>query len=481
MRNRALSARGASIRGDDYQHLWGWIKALKVLTPGSIVTEIGIEDPRANGADDVTVYYADGRNELYQCKSAVDGRKMFNVDWLIEDDVLLRLFDVWKKHSDNLDGLQIELVTNRLPDTNDPFCDLLDGRSRKVTNLLHTDGPRSRIGKVRKRLTDGLRTTDAELRAFLSHVSFRIALSFEDLAERAREEMGYRGLRSDRTDLDQGIELIRKWVTSGKRNLSAQEVRDEIGTLQLEREAPYTTLLIQALDRELAPGDADIVFDWVDLFIGDDPRSRRLLHDNSDWNSRIRPEIKKAADVLNRESHRRVIVRGSARLPLWFTVGVEFSRTAGFDIASMQGGQIWGSTGGEINQMRLSTHHEQLRDGNSIAIGLSVSTDLSADVREYVENHLHEVGSVFFLSPERGPSNAAIPDPKAARDLAFSVRDLVRTITREKKPHTLHLFIATPRGFSLLLGHLWDRMPHTQLYEDLGSPGGYAPSFSISN
>jgi hypothetical protein len=33
---------------------------------------------------------------------------------------------------------------------------------------------------------------------------------------------------------------------------------------------------------------------------------------------------------------------------------------------------------------------------------------------------------------------------------------------------------------SLMIGHLWNRMPETQLYDDLGPGKGYTPTFRIS-
>ena len=49
----------------------------------------------------------------------------------------------------------------------------------------------------------------------------------------------------------------------------------------------------------------------------------------------------------------------------------------------------------------------------------------------------------------------------------------------------LSFIAATPlpnQGFpARFLGHLWDRMPATQLYEDLGPTEGYSPSYLIPN
>ncbi len=64
---------------------------------------------------------------------------------------------------------------------------------------------------------------------------------------------------------------------------------------------------------------------------------------------------------------------------------------------------------------------------------------------------------------------------------AVGIRDLVRQLVREHGARRLHLFLAAPHGLVLLLGHLWDRMPPTQLYEDLGVGNAYQPAFLVSN
>jgi SMODS-associated and fused to various effectors sensor domain len=62
----------------------------------------------------------------------------------------------------------------------------------------------------------------------------------------------------------------------------------------------------------------------------------------------------------------------------------------------------------------------------------------------------------------------------------MAIRDEARKIATHFRPTKVHLFLATPAGLALLLGHLWDRMPDTQTYEDLASRG-YQPAFLIPN
>ncbi len=70
-----LSASGARIRGDDYQHLFAWIQVLRAIQVESGIVEVGIEDPEAGNADDVTVYMDGREREYYQVKSSVDARE----------------------------------------------------------------------------------------------------------------------------------------------------------------------------------------------------------------------------------------------------------------------------------------------------------------------------------------------------------------------------------------------------------------------
>jgi hypothetical protein len=45
----------------------------------------------------------------------------------------------------------------------------------------------------------------------------------------------------------------------------------------------------------------------------------------------------------------------------------------------------------------------------------------------------------------------------------------------------LHLFQSAPNGIGILLGHLWNRVPVTQLYDDANSPEGYFPTFLLAS
>src|SRR5271167_2583619 len=57
----AVSASGARIQGDDYQHLYAWWQALRLLTPRTDVTLIEVEAFSAGNVDDVEGFDLDQR------------------------------------------------------------------------------------------------------------------------------------------------------------------------------------------------------------------------------------------------------------------------------------------------------------------------------------------------------------------------------------------------------------------------------------
>jgi hypothetical protein len=81
--------------------------------------------------------------------------------------------------------------------------------------------------------------------------------------------------------------------------------------------------------------------------------------------------------------------------------------------------------------------------------------------------------------PAAGPGPDVLQSAAHARGWARATFDELRRLTR-RHHGTLHLFIYGPLGGAVLLGNLWNRMPETQLYDDLGPGRGYTPTFLLA-
>ncbi len=483
----SLSASGARIQGDDYQHLFAWFQALRAAKLETDIIEIGIEDPTAGNVDDVTVYRSKERNEFFQIKYSVDARQLLNISWLTSPSkaggfsILQRFYDSWRTLTYNGKPPKLGLITSRLVDPYDPVITLREGRDGTVSTRLSQHGPKSKAGKARKDLASHISIDESELLEFLGDLHFKAGVLYEDLENQASILMSSLGLLNDNAAVKIGVTTVRGWVTGGRRKLTIPEIKDEIASLGIQNNGPAAILLVQALDPDIMPENANIAIDWVDLFEGEEPRTRRQLRDNKLWNSKLRPEIRGAVLQIRAQGYRRVLVRGYMRLPTWFVIGVEFGKTAGFEVLSLHGGQNWASDVDELDLPLATMREETLGAGNELAIGASLATDLSEDVIVYLTSNVPTVGKYICIAPVVGPSNSAIRSASEARGWALNFRNLVRDLLRRHQPNKIHLFLASPAGAALLLGHRWDRMPDTQLYEDQGVSCGYLPSFFIPN
>ncbi len=475
-----LSSSGARIGGDDYQHLIGWIYAVNSCLPNSNVTHIGVEDLNAGNADDVTIYKDNNSKEFIQIKFSVDGRALVNIDWLMQPSktggasIIQGLFATWEKHSTNDCKTQIKFICNRPASNVDGFISVRDGKNGTVINRVSSS--------IKNNLASHLQTSPENISDFLGDLSFVVGRLYDEFRNEAKTCMYCTGLRYDEEAITTGESIVRKWVTNGKRKLAVSEIKEEIKKLIRPDGLPRTSLLIQAIDRDPAPETATVVLDWVDLFEGDEPRVRRVLKDNKLWNGKLRKEIQQAAKLLKSNNDSRVLIRGFMRLPTWFTTGVEFSKTVGFkEVVSFQGGEPWSSIGDMDDFLIEIVRDEKLSGKDDIAIGISVSADLSNDVLQYLKTTPGNIERFMCIAPRSGIGNTIFQNDKQVRKWAYNTRDIIRGIVCDYQPSKIHLFISAPSGATLLLGHLWDRMPPTQLYEDGGAVGNYCPSFFIPN
>jgi SMODS-associated and fused to various effectors sensor domain len=110
---------------------------------------------------------------------------------------------------------------------------------------------------------------------------------------------------------------------------------------------------------------------------------------------------------------------------------------------------------------------------------VAVAYDPSQAVRRYLQAAGLPVGMLATLSPAAGSSDQAVAGTGHAVALAQAIRNEIRRLADATHPTRMHLFLACPAGLALLLGHRWNRVPTTQLYEDLGVGSQYTPAFLL--
>ncbi|WP_129344653.1 SAVED domain-containing protein [Sorangium cellulosum] len=480
----SLSAAGAALQGHDYQHLFAWYHALRALSPTGDVTGIEIEAKNAGNVDDVVVRRRGAADEHYQVKYSVDGRRPIDNAWWVTPATaggkspLQRFWQSWQTLSRGGQRPWMGLYTNRPLDVSDKVLALQDGRTGTLGPRLRLATPGSKAGRGRKRWASHLGVAEADLIEMLDHLVLLTGQSgWAGLVTSVADRMAAVGLRSDELAVEQGVQAIRAWVTGARCEVDRQALLAEIARRGLRGEARQATVVVQALARDPWAAGATECLDWVDLFEGDHPRTRRQLRDPRHWNGRLLPELEAAEQRIRALGFDRVLVRGDMRLPAWFATGVAFGDTRNVRVARVQGGQRWAS---DVAPGDFPIHVAapvDLGDGDELAVALCATGDITKDVLAYLRGSVPAVGRFVAIAAAPAPSPTSIPDAARAMGWALATRQAVREQVGETGARKVHLFLSCPAGAALFLGHVWNRIPSTQLYEDL-SPG-YTPAFLI--
>lgn len=478
------SASGARLAGDDYQHVFTWLMAMRCLVRGADVERVDFEIRGTGNVDDVVVHVAQDRPTYHQIKFVVDQREPLTWEWFITSardrgaSPLERFYKSYIKLGGPADPPKMILYTNRSTASGDPLMKYVGGIDERLVPraLVPADG--SETGRARAAWAEHLGIDAEELGEFLGALHIRAGeQSLRTLQERCQENMAMLGLKSDAAAVLAAVGALRGLIEEGRTSLDRAAVEGLVTAMGLPAAPPRATLLLQCLARDPWPDAATAAVDWVPLFDGDEPPLRRQLRDPDAWEHRLRPELRAAVASLQAEGYDRVLVTGTYRLSVATLAGAELPRVAGFEVARMQGPtEEWSSAGGHA-VVGLDQVERDLGDGEEVAIALAVSAQLADDVEAFCREHLGSVGRLIILAPQVGVGRRALPDADAARGLVEELVGAIRSVGRSAM--LTHLFQAAPSGLSLLLGHAWNRMPETQLYDDLNSAAGYTPTFRL--
>jgi hypothetical protein len=115
--------------------------------------------------------------------------------------------------------------------------------------------------------------------------------------------------------------------------------------------------------------------------------------------------------------------------------------------------------------------------GVDLAVAIVLTPMPTGEVTEYLRSSSAPVAELIALSTADGPSHSSVPDAASAIGWARAARTAIRDAVTETNARRIHLFLAAPAGAALMLGHHWNLMPPTMLYEHLNP--GYAPTLSI--
>ncbi|HVV74622.1 MAG TPA: SAVED domain-containing protein [Mycobacteriales bacterium] len=481
----APTPTGVRIAGDRYQWLLAWLECVVLLrdqqtgAPNPAVA-VGVEVDDAGNVDDIVVYRFRPPHSYKQVKYAVDATSPVNTAFVTAPSqtggpsILAKLVSAWQKLTADGDPVELALVTNRAPDPDDDLVSKRDARTRLLVPRGEGGGPGSKLGKARMAWANAAGVGDEELLQLLRVLEFDLARDRQHVENLAQLTMLLAGLRDD----DQALSLATDWiagqVVAGARTLTAEAIAAAVDELDLRAAAARTIVSIATLQQDPLAAQARHTLDWVDRFDGETSFDKRKPRPPSTWQ-----ELHDDIDALASACHgdRSIAITGTLRLAPAFAVGAALRMVTNTDVAVVQRGQLWTSDAAYDAPARPEVRETLISQGADLAVAVAVAADPTDEVVDYLREADIPVDRLVVLSFGNGPRDNLVQSPGHACALAIGIRDEVRRWARQHP--RVHLFQAGPMGLALLLGHRWNRVAPTIVYEDLGHVGGYEPAFNI--
>lgn len=195
----------------------------------------------------------------------------------------------------------------------------------------------------------------------------------------------------------------------------------------------------------------------------------------SDWQEELLAPLEATAFWARRQNHHRIALSGSYRLTTAMAIGWSFRSATGFevDIGTKMGN--WATDdfpAANAPKNPWQIEFPKRLAGDHLVVSLGVIRNPCLDVL----NSLGLAGPDELLA-------AILPTPIAnsaeAQVAVQAIKMAVVQAVGEFNPKAIDLFIAGPAALAVALGHRWNALPTTQLYEFVVGERRYVPTVKL--
>jgi hypothetical protein len=477
-RNEMPSSTGVRVAGDRYQ--WGhvWRFCLQMLEENDSLSRanpavaVGVEVSGAGNLDDVVLFRQTPPHVYAQVKYAVDASSPLGLAYLRDEGILAKFANAHVRL--RVDGpVEARLITNRLPDPADVLLRDRDARDGKLLPRAAQGGPGSQRGIARVEWAQAAGVGESGLLGLLEDLAFEVGAGVEDLDRELRLRMYVGGLDSSPASVNLAIGWVEQQVVAGRRRLTLDDVRDAIDQLHLRRTPPRHSVSIATIKPDALAPRAAASLDWSDRMAGDDEWTRVQPSPPHTW-AELGADIE--ALRIRIPANSAVLIGGHFRQATGFFAGTVFRGARGYNVAAEQRDAVWVADRSEGPAM--SPVEVLARDASSddIAVVINASAEGTTAVEAWLERGAINVREVVAFRPAGGPGPNSLQGSALANSFAVQVRDAVR---QRLSGGRVHLFLIGPIALSVFLGHHWNRMAPTTVYEHLGG-SEYVSAFEVS-
>ncbi|MBY4226748.1 SAVED domain-containing protein [Rhodococcus fascians] len=475
--NEMPSSSGVRIAGDHYQWLHAWRACMEALYQDltknmhNPIVAVGVEAPGVGNVDDVVRYRAQPPNAYTQVKYAVDNKIAVGLSYLDDEGILGKMVTAHKNLTADGTAVELRLATNRTGDPTDLLLQQRDGRDKRLLPRAAEGGSKSAMGKARAAWATAAGTNEAALLSFLDDFYLDIAYDLPSLRSDVGLLMTANGLRSDEKSVDLGSDWVAKQVIAGHRNLTLDDIKNAVTVLGLNAGSPWTTVSIATIKHDDVADQAAVSIDWVDRIAGEKHWNRVVPTPPHTW-AELASDI--ATVPMQLGGSRRILVGGHMRQATGFMVGAVLRSVLGYEVGVRQSDQIWTSEE-TTTPFPLKVTEESVDAGPDIAVIVNISYDAASQATEWIRRTELPVATIVTANPSTGTGPRVVPTPAAANSLAVEIRNVAR---RYASSRALHVFLVGPLGLAVLMGHHWNRVTTTHIYEHLGGQD-YVHAFTV--
>jgi len=284
-------------QGDEFQALFFWSQAVKLLTDENVTKVIFESDEPAFLDDTVVEYYKpvlDANTgkyvtvDYYQCKYHVAQSTFFTVDKLInpgfinsQNSMLKRLYSAYETQKVITNNPRYTIVSSSNWDSHEDILAFLSPEGHLRPDF-YKGGFRSKQGKIRDKLAAHLNIEGNELQAFIELVRFDLGVTRSKLVENINLSLRLANLvLIDKATTDtRYCELVWKLLEQGTNTFNKQTLKEVVHREKLENHQKQLVLIRHqsfevvapnainnALSKEFEGCDStEIVINQCDLF-----------------------------------------------------------------------------------------------------------------------------------------------------------------------------------------------------------------------
>ncbi|HSH80375.1 MAG TPA: SAVED domain-containing protein [Herpetosiphonaceae bacterium] len=499
-------------QGDDYQARWFWMHACDLFFDDTHVSRVGYELNNIKSLDDIGVFYDDRKidedgkplkADYIQVKFHVAGGGAITWEGLMDPafinaqstSILQRLKHAQRQYAPDGTGVRFFLYSPWVVDPRDELGHIWSEKDGRIIWAKLADGKTARSvrGKIRAAWREHLDVaSDEELRVILQPLRIVPTPLLDQLQLRLNDRLRMAGLKAaDGAVLHNRYDdLVRKQLGTGHTSFTRADIESVARREGFWVGPPVPNIQARRLGiRSFLRWTDHLATETENMLCLAHHFDGRAIKASELWQREVFPSIKRfLAEAL--PAPRPAQLEMPAHASVAFAAGYCLDPKAGVECSVIQrsaGKQIvWcpNPYADAAGYPQLSWTNEELPSrGPDVAIALSITQQVLADVREYVKERLPSVGRIVVFSLPSGPSTTRVQDGTHAKLLAQQLTaHLKEHRTGEERRGVVHIFAAAPNALLFFLGQMARSFGRCTLYEydfETNALGGYHESLSF--